>query len=332
MIQKTIRRFGMVLPLVAVALFLTAATSTDSVARKHKTGRKASARVHSRSRHGKIAQSTHRASSRHGKYLARLSRHHHTPQRPLTTTEKAEIVEKIRTLARTSSGDSVLAAEAKSTDVQSQIAEAAKEEQAEDGVDSTLDQFLKTRAAASPKNGSGSDDYAFDPAAEVMNEQDFTLSLDQDHAAARSDVMAEIINWIGTRYVFGGDDRCGIDCSAFTRAVFDKAFGLELPRTAWEQSQLGESVDKTQLQFGDLVFFKTAGYAPITHVGIYIGAGLFANAACSRGVTVASLESEYWSKHFVEAKRIVSSDGEAMNMMSVTRNAISPSSGTVAAR
>jgi cell wall-associated NlpC family hydrolase len=123
--------------------------------------------------------------------------------------------------------------------------------------------------------------------------------------------MAEIINWIGTRYSFGGVDRCGIDCSAFTREVFDKAFGLDLPRTAYMQSQMGDPVEKEKLQFGDLVFFKTAGYAPITHVGIYIGEGLFANAACSRGVTVASLESEYWAKHYVSARRLVANNGLA---------------------
>ena len=123
--------------------------------------------------------------------------------------------------------------------------------------------------------------------------------------------MAEIINWIGTRYEFGGQDRAGIDCSSFTKQVFEKAFGLCLPRTAYEQSQLGDPVTKDALQFGDLVFFKTARYAPITHVGIYIGEGLFANAACSRGVTVASLESDYWSAHYVGARRLLANSGTA---------------------
>jgi cell wall-associated NlpC family hydrolase len=304
---------------------------------------------HSRGKHGKIAQnnrhaaSLRHAASRHGKYFARLSRHH-SAQHPLSVVEKAEIVQKIRTFATASAtpdeqlvaiaspsadspapaGDSIVNAEAKSNDIQSEIAEAAREEQAEDGVDSSLDQFLNARSA--PHSTAAAD--AFDPGAEVEREQDFTLAADDDHAAARSDVMAEIINWIGTRYVFGGDDRGGIDCSAFTRAVFSKAFGLELPRTAWQQSQMGESVEKEQLQFGDLVFFKTAGYAPITHVGIYIGAGLFANAACSRGVTVASLSSEYWSKHFVEARRIVSDNTGAMGAI----EGGTLSSGTVAVR
>jgi len=131
--------------------------------------------------------------------------------------------------------------------------------------------------------------------------------------------MAEIIDWIGTRYYFGGQDRSGIDCSAFTREVFQKSFGYDLPRTAYMQYQLGDVVKKDALEFGDLVFFHTAGYAPITHVGIYIGEGLFANAACSRGVTVASMSSTYWSKHFAGARRLFSNGATAMSKAPASR-------------
>ncbi len=287
------------------------------------------------------------------KRFARLSRgmkyhrYHSIPQRALTTQEKTEIVQKIRQIAEEPSGsgtsaalknsadlariaseassndDSVVAAEAKSSDIQSQIAQAAKEERAEDGMDSSLDSYFKARPDATSSGASGAEatavDHssamaaALDPALDAERQPDITLfdETDPSRAAQRSDVMAEIIDWIGTRYEFGGENRAGIDCSAFTREIFSKSFGLDLPRTAFEQSQLGDPVNKDQLQFGDLVFFKTAGYAPITHVGIYIGEGLFANAACSRGVTVASLESEYWSKHYVEARRLFSNSGTA---------------------
>jgi cell wall-associated NlpC family hydrolase len=323
MIQKTIRRFGLILPLLACAMFLMAATTSASAARTHKIGR--------HGKHGKIAQNAHR---RHGKHFARLSRHH-VPQRPLTLKEKDDIVLKIRTLAKSTAGtdeplsvaanisnpatkpspadDSIIAAEAKSPDIQSQIAEAAKEERAEDDVDVSLDKFFKARPDASATASSLAIADALDPSAALERQQDFTLidETDPNHAAQRSDVMAEIINWIGTRYEFGGEDRGGIDCSSFTRQVFGKAFGLDLPRTAYMQSQIGDPVKKDQLQFGDLVFFKTARYAPITHVGIYIGEGLFANAACSRGVTVASLESTYWSKHYVGARRLLANGSTA---------------------
>ncbi len=334
MIQKTIRRVGLLLPIVALAMMLMAATSPESAARNHKTGHKGMI-AHSRGKHGKIAQN---ARHHHGKRFARLS-HHHTPQRPLSNQEKQDIVQKIRTLAKSSVGtddvadasltptpttvhalkthssapdDSIIAAQASSPDIQSQIAEAAKEEQAEDDVDVSLTQYFKSRPDAVTGASTSAADQAMadalDPAAEVLREQDFMLTdeADPNRVAERSDVMAEIINWIGTRYEFGGVNRAGIDCSAFTQQVFEKAFGLDLPRTAYMQSQLGDPVKKDELRFGDLVFFKTARYAPITHVGIYIGEGLFANAACSRGVTVASLESTYWLKHYVGARRLLS--------------------------
>src|SRR5579883_98787 len=345
MIEKTIRRFGIwslvqATLVVLLAMTLVSATTTDAAARKHTSGRHGAA--------GKVAHSA-RKTGRHGRHqrFARLSRHHATPQRPLTSAEKEQIVEKIRELAKSSVSDekpitdnvsvpanlasasshpsspddSVIAAEASSLDIQSQIAEAAKEEQAEDDVDVSIDQFFKMRPGATGAEATGAAmEEALNPALAAERQQDFVLfdENDPNRAAQRSDVMAEIIDWIGTRYQFGGDARSGIDCSAFTREVFDKAFGLELPRTAYMQSQLGDPVGKTDLQFGDLVFFKTARYAPITHVGIYIGEGLFANAACSRGVTVASLESTYWSKRYVGARRIFSSSSMAAKAGSVS--------------
>ena len=130
-------------------------------------------------------------------------------------------------------------------------------------------------------------------------------------ASTRSDVMQHIIDWVGTRYHYGGLSRDGIDCSAFTREVFRKSFNVDLPRTACMQSVLGNPVHKEALKFGDLVFFHTSGRAKISHVGIYVGEGLFANASCSRGVTVSSLESKYWAKRFLFAKRLFTNTSTA---------------------
>jgi cell wall-associated NlpC family hydrolase len=276
--------------LILFALLLVSATTTGAAARNHSSGR-----------HGIHAGKSRHSARHQGKRYAKLSRHH-VVQKALTSKEKQDVIQKIEQLAKASvvpdATDDSVAAEASSLDIQSQIAEAAKEEQAEDDVDASIEQFFKARPGAIDAN--------INPDTLRERQQDFTL-YDQSNprvTAQRSDIMAQIIDWIGTRYVFGGEDRGGIDCSAFTREVFQKAFGLELPRTAYMQSQLGDEVRKQDLQFGDLVFFRTARYAPITHVGIYIGEGLFANAACSRGVTVASLSSKYWSEHYIGARRL----------------------------
>jgi cell wall-associated NlpC family hydrolase len=290
---QIIRRCASVLTVLLIALAITAGKPTDAAARKHKA-------ASAKKTHGKIAHNGRK--SKHDRY-ARLSRHGrkaHAVSVALSTKEKDEIVQKIRDLAKaTPGGDSLMVG---SADVQSQIAEAAREEQAEDDVNVSIEQFFKERGQS-----------PLEPTVPVERTQDFTLydQTDPTRAAQRSDIMAEIIDWMGTRYVFGGLDRSGIDCSAFTREVFQKSFGVELPRTAYMQYQLGEPVDKNDLKFGDLVFFHTAGYAPITHVGIYIGEGLFANAACSKGVTVGSLTSTYWSKHYAGAKRLFANSGLA---------------------
>jgi hypothetical protein len=177
------------------------------------------------------------------------------------------------------------------------VAQAAKEEREEDDVEVSIDRFFKDRAI---------DADAEDPELQKSRQTDFTLFDESDPkvTSTRSDVMQHIIDWVGTRYHFGGVCREGIDCSAFTREVFRTSFNVDLPRTASMQSVLGSSVHKDNLKFGDLVFFHTGRYAKVSHVGIYVGEGLFANASCSRGVTVSSLDSKYWAKRYLFAKRL----------------------------
>ena len=122
--------------------------------------------------------------------------------------------------------------------------------------------------------------------------------------------MESLMSWLGTRYLFGGTSRSGIDCSAFTRTMYREC-GLQLPRTAamqWDAG--GESVEREALQFGDLVFFHTRQAVYVSHVGIYLGNGMFCHASSRNGVTVSSLESNYYSTHFIGARRFDFTDTE----------------------
>ncbi len=117
-------------------------------------------------------------------------------------------------------------------------------------------------------------------------------------------MMDVILSYLGTPYVYGGDSKSGIDCSAFTGAVYDKSVNMKLPRTAADQVKLGQPVSLEDLKFGDLMFFNTTGANP-SHVGIYIGDDLFAHASEAFGVTISSIESSYYKKRYTEARRVL---------------------------
>jgi len=117
-------------------------------------------------------------------------------------------------------------------------------------------------------------------------------------------MMDVILSYLGTPYVYGGDSKSGIDCSAFTGAVYDQSVNMKLPRTAADQVKVGEPVSFDDLKFGDLMFFNTTGANP-SHVGIYIGDDLFAHASEAFGVTISSIESSYYKKRYTEARRVL---------------------------
>lgn len=109
--------------------------------------------------------------------------------------------------------------------------------------------------------------------------------------------------YLGIPYVFGGNTPAeGFDCSGFTKYVFSHN-GINLPRLADEQYEVGQRVRRSELMPGDLVFFTT--YEPgVSHTGIYVGNNNFISATSSGGIRVDSLDSGYWSPRYVGATRV----------------------------
>ncbi|GHA23625.1 hypothetical protein GCM10007082_25310 [Oceanisphaera arctica] len=103
-------------------------------------------------------------------------------------------------------------------------------------------------------------------------------------------------------YRFGGVDTEGIDCSAFTRTLYQEVYGMELPRSTYEQVTLGRAIAKQELQPGDLVFFRTGS---TQHNGVYVGDGKFAHASSSVGVTISRLDNVYWRSRYWQARRLL---------------------------
>lgn len=123
------------------------------------------------------------------------------------------------------------------------------------------------------------------------------------------DIIATAMQYIGMRYVLGGDGVSSTDCGKLTLDVFSKN-GLDLGvRTADDQFKIMEShnadINPVDAKPGDLLFFTTNdnGYANIGHVGIYAGNNTMIHAGSSTGVIHCSLEG-YWDQRLVKAASI----------------------------
>jgi len=106
-------------------------------------------------------------------------------------------------------------------------------------------------------------------------------------------------SWRGTPYRFGGTNRTGIDCSAFVQLTFLELFNIQLPRTTGQQFYAGKKVARSDLQTGDLVFFRKG-----EHVGIYLEDDKFLHASTRLGVTMSKMNNVYWSRYYWRAIRI----------------------------
>ncbi|MBV6478620.1 MAG: hypothetical protein HGGPFJEG_01375 [Ignavibacteria bacterium] len=131
-----------------------------------------------------------------------------------------------------------------------------------------------------------------------ISSPEFAVNLDKD------EVMYKIIEYLNTPYLWGGTSKRGIDCSAFIQTIMYQALGVALPRTSLEQSNVGEPVEKSDLKFGDLVFFDTMRKGRVTHVGMYLGNGFFAHSGSRTGVAVASLDDEFYTRTYLKARRV----------------------------
>lgn len=107
---------------------------------------------------------------------------------------------------------------------------------------------------------------------------------------------------LGCKYVWGATGPNTFDCSGLTSWCY-KQVGISIPRTSLAQSKGGKAVSKSNLQPGDLLFWKTTS-AEVGHVGMYVGDGQFIHAPNkSKPVKYDSLSNSYYSSRFVRARR-----------------------------
>lgn len=128
----------------------------------------------------------------------------------------------------------------------------------------------------------------------------------QEDAVYRAAAAREALIKVGIHYRYGGSSpEQGFDCSGLVAHVFERAWGIALPRRTDEQRSIGRAVKKrADLQPGDLVFYNTRN-RPFSHVGIYLGDGIFVHAP-RRGqrVRLENVDNPYWRARFDGARRL----------------------------
>lgn len=83
-----------------------------------------------------------------------------------------------------------------------------------------------------------------------------------------------------------------------------KKHGIKLPRSSKSQAAKGKKVAKSELQIGDLVFFKSPGSSKISHVAVYVGNNKILHAS-GKAVKISKLNSSCWKKNYVTARRVL---------------------------
>lgn len=154
------------------------------------------------------------------------------------------------------------------------------------------------------------------------------MSIDEI-SSMRQNLINYSLSLIGTPYVLGSEKpSVGFDCSSFVRYSAKKAINIELPRTAQEQYNNVLKIPASELEPGDLLFFRSFG--KISHVGIYLGRyegdgyfkgkEIFINAASEgprTGVTISALDAPYWKNHYSSSGRFIPSSKEIVEAVAV---------------
>ena len=147
----------------------------------------------------------------------------------------------------------------------------------------------------------------------VVTKKEVSTSTSYEKPSSSSKTGEAIANYAlkfkGLKYRSGTPSLSkGADCSGFTMLIY-REFGISLPRTVGGQMGRGKSVSKSNLQKGDLVFFKPKGCkkCSASHVAIYIGGGkIIHETRPGRGVAITGIDG-LSNIQYIGARRIINS-------------------------
>ena len=122
------------------------------------------------------------------------------------------------------------------------------------------------------------------------------------HLSDRDKIVGEANKYIGVPYLWGGNTPDAFDCSGLVQWVIKKSYGINIPRTTnlqyttWKNNMVKSTSD---LKKGDLIYFKTVGKTPVSHVGIYLGNNEFIHAPNKKEKVKKSKLKGYWKERYV---------------------------------
>ena len=111
----------------------------------------------------------------------------------------------------------------------------------------------------------------------------------------RKTIIAEALNWRGTRYRWGGNARSGIDCSHFVWQVYskvvDRAINENFFTTPQNDHLFFNKISAAEALPGDIIVWGAE------HIGIVLkpDSGMFIGAQSSTGVAVANYKHGHWA-------------------------------------
>ena len=142
----------------------------------------------------------------------------------------------------------------------------------------------------------------------IVGPDDYPLARTKIHGtdALRAEIVKTAESFLGLPYKWGGySPQTGFDCSGLSMAVYHLN-GVNLPRTAAGQYNVGMYIGKKTISKGDLVFFKTTNGRGILHVGIYTGDGNFIHApGKGKDIRIDALSNRYYAARYAGARRYI---------------------------
>lgn len=143
-------------------------------------------------------------------------------------------------------------------------------------------------------------------------------------------IISTAKNFLGFPYLWAGTSIKGLDCSGFAKTTYFLN-GIILRRDASQMAKEGKNVDLTNgldsLQTGDLLFFgrKETSETPerITHVGIYIGNGIFIHSATWVHINSLLPDADNYyegSTRLARARRILGYEDTVSGIVSIAKH------------